>query len=492
MNTLLLLLACSPDPVPAPKDLLDRTVAPDDAPAAFCGGGDPSAPVHANIRVVDRNDKPMAKVPLGFRASPEGAWHYIGATGEDGKLYVGSDRPGEVQVMGPFSKPVCATHDFEATRVGDDTDVVHIAPRQTIQILDECQVHVRVLGAEGTPVEGATLRYGWSSADPKQRSGWGRDTLVPTAADGTGTFIAGEGTVVAGAAVDGALRGYSTPFDACDGAVHDIQLSANLLTLDGEVDAVNAGPIGGGMVTVHTVASHYSPLEAMDPRRELEGVDSTAIIGADGQYRITMALGDDAELMAEATAPNYRHELTFFNGRAGQTIRHRFELAPTHAVALRCAGMPNDSCVGITSINCSVRGVRTFLDPEPEVVHAAGVEQLTMACVDGVANEVDAGNRSVMIEPDATVAWLDYRNVRGEIRGKVAQAYDWCDVRASRRFDPTNLTFDYEYRTAKLDADGRYSFPRVSPGVWHVNACTESADVTVTDTIVDVIPEPKR
>lgn len=416
---MLLLLACAE---PGPD-------APVGEPSFVC----PQPAGSFMIGVEDDAGHPLPDAPIGLAVD---AWSLAGTTDLTGRLRVDAPAHAKVTVLGVPSAPgeACA---------GDRVFVVAGAERRDVEVVDTA----------GAPVAGAVL----VAAVPRPRGRWyGQATHVATDERGRALIYARPGTRV-GAQVEGAVMGMGE---------RRIVVEDTSSVVEGIVSDAEGRPLPGA-----TVSARWSG--SLDPRRvdPLDALDRTpGEVRADdaGRFKIRYRSGSGSSLNLRARADGYVASATDFMVLPGQTLWRRFDLEPARLVALRCDGLPDDSCATVDP------DTHSSCDGSDDVRHTTvdGVEHLAFACPPEADTLLLAGLDATWSDTGAT-ARLDFRAWTGGVRGRAPGQED-CAVRVEDG-DLARIVLRagaLPDREVKVAADGTFVVTGLASGTWRVSSCT--------------------
>lgn len=327
---------------------------------------------------------------------------------------------------------------------------------------------VEVRGQRGTPIPDAEIVI----AAPTPWGAWAlEEPGVRTDATGHAMVYATEDAKL-GARLDGGVIGVGGDVITVE---HDSVLVEGIVADD------DGRPLPGA--TVRGTTSRWASGSGKDPLKLLDEATGTVTADTNGIFRFRHRVAGDTRLYLTATAPGHVHTRTDFVVLPGQTLWHRFEVAPGQLVALRCAGLPDSSCASVAANG------ETRCDGNEEVrrTRVDGVVHLGIVCPVGAA-DVTLDDLPGAWSASGETAWFDFREWTGGVAGRVSR-HDGCTLRldASRSFVEIVLGPDYPSRDIEVGADGAFRVVGLGPGAWRLRGCGAKGEVVeVGDAIVDL------
>ena len=192
-------------------------------------------------------------------------------------------------------------------------------------------------------------------------------------------------------------------------------------------------------------------------------VNGEVVLVVGGQYEAWVPPG---LVFLEATAPGFKISPVNFGEEQipDGELEHDFHLTSSDLVTVFCAGMPDDACTEML-MTCSHP-----LLPMGEQCHRQ-VGQMMCECPDGEV-AIRGGGRSVLIGPDDTEAWLDFRDT-GSISGRVVASgtpVTGCHVslmRVPRGLEDISRGLVVAQK-ANCTLDGTFTLPGLVSGDWEL------------------------
>lgn len=448
-----LLFACAaPDPVPDPVP---------DAPAgeripSRSGAGGPTV-----VRVTNRAGEVLPGAPVGWEIEQEEVLG--GYTGADGQI--------ELVVPPDAVLTVLGTRAWHSHDCGvPDCFVLRDEVPQVVTVLDE----------DGFPVVGAEVVVGYPLLG---RSWHGEVPQVSTDELGRARVYAPLGAVF-GARTGGDVVGMGTAA---------VILDSDRVAVYGRVTDAAGAPVAGAAVRFGSWG-HYASSRTPAGALALAGGDVQS--EEDGFYVLAAPRPARGRLYVHARKPGWIESSD--SVRIGRTHHGRHldvTLTRAHAVALRCAGLPDDSCASIEPHTADLRcSGPDATGEEVYVTKVDGVGHLAAECpVDATSLSVD-GLRA-RFSPSRETAWLDFRGWSGGVRGRVKDTSRQCTIVATPARDGLltarrsrgPLRRLWLPRSSGLD----FEISHLGPGRWTVSGAgcgrgLTSIDVDIAETIVDI------
>ncbi|MCB9759870.1 MAG: carboxypeptidase regulatory-like domain-containing protein [Alphaproteobacteria bacterium] len=218
--------------------------------------------------------------------------------------------------------------------------------------------------------------------------------------------------------------------------------------LDGVVQDTDGAPLSGALIAIDG------------------GEGAFALTDREGRYaRWVVPTGVKA---VTASAEGYleeRRPLTLAPDSAGATLD--FALAPLNEVTVYCAGLPGESCDGVSPLFCT--------RPLVMIGEQCGfLEPITCRCP-GEGAVVRGGGKAVQVAPDQREVWLDFTRdggITGTLVGADGAPAEGCVVAAVRA--PTALLEDagrgliLERNTLCDDEGGAFTLQGLIEGTWRL------------------------
>lgn len=489
----------------APDDLRAR-VLPVGTPPQVCDEpANPSLTAPAGIRVVDAAGRPVEGAPVGHRVE-EGDWTEDARTGPDGLARVVVPAGAEVTVLGIPSKPgsACPVRAQRPEELPAEEPGVHwsgaVSQEAVFQVAEVCPVLLRVLGAEGAPVAGATLLYAPASA---KRFVTPQEIAGATDDDGRLDAVVPCGPTLFAADVPDGPRVALDAVGVTADAEIVVETPEAWVEVAGVARSPSGAPVSGVEVTLRPFGGRRFDLDRHVDADDLR--EATAETDAEGRYTARVAPGTDALASWMASAEREGEGLGSANMllRPGQAAAYDPVADAGRWVDVRCAGLPDESCLDVGTVDCEAPGTLRSGDRAGEdvtVVHVGdrAVRHTRTRCPLGEA-VVHAGDVAVRVASDEDVAWLDYRAVSGGVTGRVERAGGRCSAMASRPMAGVLLLGQAsDMRGGDVAADGTFRVDHLSPGAWEVSvSCSTreagtrvrreaTARAEVADGVVDV------
>ena len=183
-----------------------------------------------------------------------------------------------------------------------------------------------------------------------------------------------------------------------------------------------------------------------------------ATTDVDGMYSVLVEPARVVFFSVEAEAYRSEKEILYVPDDTFE-VEHDVVLEPAHVVAVRCAGLANDSCAELPLVLCT--------HPNAPVGHwcwEMGGE-VTCRCPEGEV-AVRGGGVSVLVGPDEDVAWLDLRT-DGSLSGRVVEDGEpvRCGIEATR----FSMSADLGLRLGECGGDGRFALDNLPAGSWRLD-----------------------
>jgi hypothetical protein len=413
-------------PAPAPPELAERR-----APLPVRTAATPAAG-SVVVQVWTPDQKPAAgqSVRISRDPGPSADAELAGLTDETGQLRVELDGLVAVQVDG------ITVPDHHLARPG--------SPPLRFTLLPACPVQARVIDAEGAPMEGIVVKALLRASPDAQDSA--RTEATTDAAGRASLDQLGCGVAELWARARGHALVRRRDVDTVVEQEVVLQLVRGLV-VEGLVTDPDERPLTGVRVNAGE-SSDLTDEEGLYQLR-VNPVHLTHIVArsaAHAPYSARLRVPPDA---AE-TGP----------------LVHDIVMEPARELTVWCAGMPDDSCAGISPIFCTHPALPTGTECTPTDDH-----EVRCRCPAGRA-AVRGGGTNTRVEPGDTEAWLDLRD-RGGITGRVVQdgAPVSCRVRGTRM--PAGLE-DIPGGLAAgtvglCDGEGRYTMVGMKAGDWMVS-----------------------
>jgi hypothetical protein len=205
--------------------------------------------------------------------------------------------------------------------------------------------------------------------------------------------------------------------------------------------------------------------------RVISGAEIIAVEG--GRYEVWVS---PTSPWVQVGAPGYWSGGFSLPDSPDSAIEYNFALLPSDRVAVFCAGLPGDACADVL-LSCGHP-----LLPMGEVCDQDG-GYTVCDCPDGEA-AIRGGGRSVLIGPDDTEAWLDFRDT-GSISGRLVASGEpvpFCNVGLLRvpvglEDLPRGLVVAQK---TTCDAEGYFTLPGLVSGDWELLARSEADSLSRT------------
>jgi hypothetical protein len=413
-------------PAPAPPELSERRaplpVRTEAAPAA--------GTVLVQVWTPDRQPAAGQAVHVSRDPGPDASPELAGLTDETGQLRLELDGMVSVRIDG------ITVPDHHLARPGS-------APLR-FTLVPACPVRARVVDAEGDPMEGivvkALLRTAPDAPDAAR-------TEATTDAEGVASLESlGCGVAELWARARGHALVRRRDVDTVVEQEVVLQLVRGLV-VEGRVSDPDDAPLAGVRVNAG---------------------ESSDLTDEEGLYRLRVNPVHLTHIVARsaAHAPYSSRLRVPKDATENGPLVHDIVMDPARELSVWCAGMPSDSCAGISPIFCTHPALPTGTECTPTDDH-----EVRCRCPAGRA-AVRGGGTNTRVEPGDTEAWLDLRD-RGGITGRVVQdgAPVGCRVRGTRM--PAGLE-DIPGGLAAgtiglCDAEGRYTMVGMKAGDWMVS-----------------------